>query len=58
MLLFNQAAIYLFNFGICSFLLMILLGIANADYYKKPALISQQVNINKQEKFNAMNKTF
>jgi len=32
MLLFNQSAIYLFNFGICSFLLMTLLGVANARY--------------------------
>lgn len=49
MLLFNQAAIYLFNFGICSFLLMILLGIANAAFYKKPpGFVNQALNIAKE----------
>jgi O-antigen ligase len=30
--LFNQTSLYLFNFGICSFLIMVLLGLSNAVY--------------------------
>ncbi|MEO6722083.1 MAG: O-antigen ligase family protein [Ferruginibacter sp.] len=41
MLLFDQSALYLFNFGICSFLLMMFLGLANARYQLQPVVIEE-----------------